>query len=54
MKKLEANKLEQLTGGGCMKWIRRARREANRAEGGDPEIYDLLLEAFEDCIAAQY
>lgn len=50
MKKLSTNKLERISGGGCYKWIRRARREANRAEGGNPEIFQALIDAFETCM----
>lgn len=52
MKKLNVVKLEQIKGGGCMKWIRRYERY--RDNGAGKAVLTALLDAFDECIQDKY
>jgi hypothetical protein len=53
MKKMTLKRIENISGGGCMKWIRRYNRAVRN--GIDDEQYlRSLIWAFEECIDAQY
>lgn len=53
MKNLQSKQLEEIRGGGCMKWIRRYNRAVSN--GMDNEEYmRSLMWGFEACIEAKY